>query len=203
MKFISIIIFLIILCYSAIAQDNFGAITYNVTIPSGKTADYVSDISWLGFGVEGRRFMSKNHTFGLLFAWQVMDQRLDDDVINIENGAVSGTQVRSINTFPIMFTAHYWFGKRRDTFRPYLGGGVGVYYIGQRLEIGLVALESNNWHIGFAPEAGFLVELSEGFNFLLSGKLNYALDAGTNLTGDENNTYLFWNINAGFAFTSW
>jgi len=40
-----------------------------------------------------------------------------------------------VNSLPILATAHFYTGKRRDQFRFYFGAGVGTYYIMQRLEI--------------------------------------------------------------------
>ena len=196
---------LILIITASVSAQSLGSITYNVSFPSGNLKDYVNDMSWRGFGMEGRWFSNKNISFGLSFAWTVFDQRTTE-LIQIVNegvsGAVSGTQVRVVNSLPILATAHYYTGKRRDQFRFYFGTGAGMYYIKQRLEIGLVAFNSDNWHFGLAPEAGVLISLNRDFTMIFNAKYNYAFSAGKPLGGGDDNTYEYWGINVGFVWQS-
>ena len=196
---------LILIITASVSAQSLGSITYNVSFPSGNLKDYVNDMSWRGFGMEGRWFSNKNISFGLSFAWTVFDQRTTD-LIQIVNegvsGTVSGTQIRIVNSLPILATAHYYTGKRRDQFRFYFGTGAGMYYIKQRLEIGLVAFNSDNWHFGLAPEAGVLISLNRDFTMIFNAKYNYAFSAGKPLGGGDDNTYEYWGINVGFVWQS-
>ncbi|RKY93267.1 MAG: hypothetical protein DRQ13_09685, partial [Ignavibacteriae bacterium] len=148
---------LILIITASVSAQSLGSITYNMSFPTSKLSDYIDKTSFKGFGLEGRWFSNKNISFGLSFAWTVYDQRVTDPIQIVNeglSGTISGTQVRVVNTLPMLATAHYYVGKRRDQFRFYFGTGAGMYYIQQRLEIGLVAIESDNWHFGLAPEAG-------------------------------------------------
>jgi outer membrane protein W len=69
------------------------------------------------------------------FSWNIWSY-LTGETINIENGAVTGTQIRYINSFPFFLNAHYYFGNKAETFRPYFGVNVGAYYILQRYDRG-------------------------------------------------------------------
>ncbi len=91
---------------------------------------------------------------------------------------MSGTQIRYINSIPLMLNAHYYIGGKRDQLRPYLGVNVGTYYITQRLDMGVYTLQNDNWHFGIAPEFGFLAEVSRGTYLTASGRYNYAFDSG-------------------------
>ena len=196
---------LILIITASVSAQSLGSMTYNVSFPTGKLNDYIDKISWRGIGIEGRWFSNKNISFGLSSGWNVFDQRTNE-LINIEkdgiSGTISGTQIRTINAVPILATAHYYTGKRRDQFRFYFGAGAGMYYIKQRLEIGLVAFESDNWHFGLAPEAGVLVSLNRDITMILNTKYNYAFSAGEPLGGGDNNTYAYWGINVGFVWQS-
>ena len=197
---------ILILIFSAsVSAQSLGSITYDVSFPSGNLKEYIDEVSWRGFGIEGRWFSNKNLSFGLSFAWSVFDERTND-LIQITNegvnGTVGGTQIRTVNSLPMLATAHYYTGKRRDQFRFYFGAGAGMYYIKQRLEIGLIALENDNWHFGLAPEVGVLVSFSREFTMIFNAKYNYAFSSGETLGGGDDNTYEYWGLNVGFVWQS-
>ena len=197
---------LILIITANVSAQSLGSITYDISFPTGNLSDFIDKTSFKGFGIEGRWFQSKNLSFGLSFAWTVFDERVSDPIQIVQDGVhgtVSGTQVRVVNSLPILATAHYYTGKRRDQFRFYFGTGVGMYYIKQRLEIGLVAFESNNWHFGLAPEVGVLLSFSRELTMILNTKYNYAFSAGTSLGGGDDNTYAYWGINVGFVWQSY
>ena len=200
MKWIYSIIILLLVSASVSAQS-MGSITYNVAVPTDKLDNYIDEISWRGVGLEGRWFQSSNLSFGVSFGWNVFDLRTGD-VIQIKEdnvgGAVSGTQLRYVNTFPMLATGHYYTGKKRDQARFYVGAGVGTYYILQRLD----AYESNNWHFGLAPEAGVLVTLSREVTMIFNVKYNYAFSSGEALGGGDNDVQ-YWGFNVGFAWQNW
>jgi outer membrane protein W len=196
---------LILIITASVSAQSLGNMTYNMSFPTGKLSDYIDKPSFKGFGMEGRWFSNKNISFGLSFAWTVYDQRVTDPIQIVNeglSGTISGTQIRIVNSLPILATAHYYVGKRRDQFRFYFGTGAGMYYIKQRLEIGLVAFESDNWHFGLAPEAGVLISLNRDFTMIFNAKYNYAFSAGKPLGGGDDNTYAYWGINVGFVWQS-
>jgi len=77
-----------------------------------------------------------------------------------------------------------------------------MYYIKQRLEIGLVAFESDNWHFGVAPEVGVIINFSREFTMIVNTKYNYAFSAGEALGGGDNQID-YWGINIGFVWQSY
>lgn len=190
---------------SAFSQEFISDFTWNFGFTADKLSEYIPNNSYKGFGIEGRRFFDKNISGGLSFGWNIFDQRIAEPIIIDEegfSGTISGTQIRYVNAFPILANAHYYLGKRKD-FRFFLGGGVGVYYILQRLDLGVWSLESNNWHFGLAPEAGFLIPFGDGeSNIIVTGKYNHAFSSGKTIGGNEDNSYSYWSLNFGFAFSS-
>jgi hypothetical protein len=205
MKTKIIILFICALSTTSFSQEFISNFTWNFGFPADKLSEFIPNNSYKGFGIEGRRFLNKNISAGLSLGWNIFDQRTSDPIMIDEEGfggTVSGTQIRYVNAFPILANAHYYIGKRRD-FRVFLGGGVGVYYILQRLDLGVWMLESNNWHFGIAPEAGILVPLGDGqSHIIVTGRYNYAFSSGKSLGGNEDNTYSYWSLNFGFAFSN-
>ena len=70
--------------------------------------------------------LQPNVSAGLLLGWNVFAEQTDQ-LISFANAEVSGVQYRYVNAFPIMATAHYYFGGRRNSIRPYVGGGAGTF----------------------------------------------------------------------------
>jgi hypothetical protein len=113
------------------------------------------------------------------------------------NATLSGKQFRYINAFPFLATGHLYLGTQGAT-RFFVGGGVGAFYMVERLEIGLAALEEKNWRFGAVPEAGLLMPVGDMYghqHIIISAKYNYVVgdDTRFDLTWWEVNLGLTWN----------
>ncbi|MCK5406589.1 MAG: hypothetical protein KAJ37_04010, partial [Candidatus Krumholzibacteria bacterium] len=126
------------------AQIGMGSVTWDVSGALGDQGDFVDAVSYRGFGLEGRSYLSRHFTVGLSFDWQVFDHQTSE-LIELEGGTLSGKQYRYINAFPILANLHLYAGDVHD-FRIYLGAGVGAMYIMERLQIGLATIEDNDWY---------------------------------------------------------
>jgi len=192
MKYISIIILVIISFVTAQAQSSFFGMTYDVSIPTGDTEKFTSGVQWRGFGLEGRWYTSKNITLGFAWDWSVFHET-SLETAELESGAaVTGNQNRTINSFPFLFTGHYYL-KGGSFVQPYFGLGAGVYFNKKRLDVGIYGFEEDNWQFGVAPEVGFLFPMDLGFNLLLKLKYNYAFESG------DAAAVSYLGINVGFA----
>ena len=202
MKKIIFILFSLVLTMNVFGQEVMSGLTYNMGTTVGETRDFVEDYSWRGFGFEVRNFRSDNFSVGGSFSWNLFDQKTSE-VIELENGAASGTQIRYLNAFPLFLNAHYYFGDGSSQLRPYLGLNVGTYYMIQRLEIGIFALESDAWHFGMAPELGFMITGMSGSSFFANVRYNYAFEAGDYVGGGKDWAYLGFNVGVAFSYNAW
>lgn len=186
---------------SAVAQNKLTALTYNVGFASGDTKKFIDEASWLGFGFDFRTYKDRKSPimYGFHFAWQVFDKRTSDTAV-FEAGAVTGVQRRYINALPFLLTGHYYVGNAQGT-KGFFGLGAGAYYIIDRLEIGVSAFESNNWHFGVMPEAGIQFPLAN-VDGLLSAQYHYAFKSGETVTG-EGRAESYWVISAGVGWKGW
>ena len=191
MRYVSIILLVIICSVAVQAQSSFFGITYDVSIPTGDTEKYVNGVQWRGFGLEGRWYTSKNITLGFAWDWNVFHES-SLETAELETGAVTGNQNRTINAFPFLFTAHYYL-KGGSFVQPYFGIGAGTYLVKKRLDVGIFTLEEEKWHFGLAPEIGFLFPMDLGFNLQVKLRYNYVIKNGD----AEAESYL--GINVGFA----
>jgi len=205
MKIKYIIAMVALFVCSSFAQELLTNVTWNIGIPVSKTNDYTTDVTYRGFTLSGRRFLDKYNSVGLMAGWNIFDEK-NYDPINVESdngsGTISGTQVRSVNVFPILAGFHHHYGNKKD-MRVFVGLNVGTYYILQRLDIGVYRIDNDNWHFGVAPEAGIIIPISsEETAIHIGGRYNYAFDSGTALGGSENNFYSYYELNIGFSFSS-
>ena len=164
--------------------------TYQTALTTGDAKDFVDQLSWRNVGVEARSMIGRSASVGLFLGWNVFHQDVDG---TISLGAVdaSGYQSRFVNAVPMLATAHWYFGGRSGP-RPYLGAGVGTYWIENRLELGQTAVTVDQWHLGLAPEFGVIIPTDAMAHSYLSVKYNYAFEAG-----DIQRSY--WTFGIGFS----
>lgn len=186
------------------AQDAVTVVNYEISVPTGDTKEYIDRTSFRGLGIDFRKFLGSENkvSVGGRFAWHVFDSGAITDTISIRTdeltGDVSGTQFRYINAFPIQGVFHYYFGEP-GRVNAYVGAGVGIYYIKQRFEIGLLATEANSWHFGVAPEFGVNFPFSDSVAANVNVMYNYAAASGTDVSGEKTG-YNYFSINVGLAF---
>ncbi len=200
MKYILIVSLVILLSINAFAQKGYGGISWNISVPTEELKDFIDETSFRGFGIEFRSFLTKHISVGGVTGWNIMDQRVDG-TIELDNGAITGTQIRYLNAFPIMLTSHLHLGSPRAAIRPFIGVGVGTYYVVERFEIGVNLFEANNWHLGFAPEVGFLFP-TDYVSIMTSIKYNQAFESGKSIT-KESKSFSYWGINIGILFPTY
>ena len=196
-KLKSIIILFLLLNVNLFAQDLLTGLTYSISVPTGKTSEYVSKTSFKGLSIDLRKFFSYNASVGFLVGWSAFEEETNKTFSTI-HGDITGEQSRLINSFPVLITTHYYLGEGRE-FRAFIGIGVGMYYFYHQLEQVEQNLESSKWHFGVAPEVGFVYLLESVYAFL-NVRYNYAFSAENEFTKiSTSQSYLTFNI--GFAFT--
>lgn len=157
----SILIFLVLLAsVPAVRAQVGGAWTFNYAMaqPLGSTADFTENTSFLGFVVEGRKFIpGEPLTVGGELGWQTFYQRVEGQVVSRPGVDVWGTQYRYINTFAGLFNIKYHVRPERMVV-PYAGIGLGPGYVYQRLDFGLWTLSDDSWRFVVRPDAGVLFQ---------------------------------------------
>lgn len=188
------------------AQDWWWGITYQMSaassLPTNSDSDvnFIEDYSFRGVGIDARYVASRDakYSIGFNVGWNVLNEKNDfgseRNTISLENADVTGTQLRYLNSVPLMANASYYFGSRGG-IRPYVGLNAGTYYIERRVDIGVVGIVEDNWHFGWAPEVGLVVPLGRPEVALLTTiRYNWAFSASG--TGDQK----YWGFNIGIAY---
>ncbi|HEU4366202.1 MAG TPA: hypothetical protein VFT13_12145 [Candidatus Krumholzibacteria bacterium] len=181
---------------SARAQDWYGAATWQISVPTGDTRDFVDETSFRGFGLDFRKVLATSTTLGIVTGWNVLHERRTGTT-EINNVSVTGTQDRTINSFPIMVGLHRYFGERRQP-RPYVGLNAGAFVIIRTFEIGVYSAEEDAWDWGIAPEAGIVIPTQSGAGVIINARYNWSFTSQDLSGADEDLTY--WGINVGFVW---
>ena len=194
---LAVFLFLALFAGAVNADDAIGVVTYDVSVPLADMKDFIDKTSWRGFGLEGRWLVKPNITLGLAWHWNTFYMN-SDELLEIENGNVSGNQFRILYGSPLMATA-FWYPRSpldNPGFMPYLGLGAGAIWMKERLEIGIVAVEESSWHFGLTPELGFMVPVGYYTNFIAGARYNYAFKSG------DSPEYQWFTFSVGFAWTN-
>jgi len=189
------IIFIVTFSISSFAQGG-GAwnFTYNMGFPIGETNDFLTKPSFRGFLIEGRGFVTNNLAIGGSGGWQVFYENLGWVTENVnETTTINGYKRKYINAVPLMATAHYYFFP--GNLMPYIGLGLGTYYIDARTYMGIYYIEDEAWHFGLAPELGLSIPFGSS-NAAFTANVKYNWAAKTKDTSGQS-----WiGVGVGFSY---
>lgn len=193
-----------IICFALTNRANAqwwqGAVTYQISFPTGDTKDFAGETSFRGVGLDFRKAFNENTTWGFFAGWNVFHERINESLeVQLDDvpGVVTGLQDRTLNAFPIMLNIHRYLGQSGG-IRPYVGLNAGGFINMERFEIGILSQDESRWDWGGAPEVGLVIPVQDRFTLLISGKYNYAFTGKSVIGTDINNSY--FNINIGFAW---
>jgi len=176
----------------ATAQEWTWGIDWSVSIPTGDTKEAIDKTSFRGIGIEGRKWIKRDTTFGLSASWNVFDQKgVETTEVPSLNGAVTGTQFRYLNVWPLFLNAHKYWGPRSGS-RFYVGLNAGGMIVERRVDIGLTTVQDTQWQWGGAPEVGFLLPRGRFLGFV-NVRYNYAFESG------DFSAVSFLGINVGLG----
>jgi hypothetical protein len=183
---------LLTLAVAVEASDVVGIFAYEIAIPTGETRTFIDKTSWRGFNLEFRSLMENSLSWGLSFNWNILYETTDQ-LIELEDGHLSGHQDRRVYSVPISAGLHYYFEDPRysEQISPYVGINGGAYRIEQVLNVGVYSIIDDNWHFGFAPEAGVVFPVSYTAQIIGRAKYHYAFKSGDSIN------YSYWSFSVG------
>ncbi len=167
---------------------------WNIGIPIGDTRDFIDQPSFRGFSIEGRGFVTDNMTVGGMAGWQTYYKSVGWVTEDIgETGKIYGFKRRYLNMVPILVTWDYYF--LPGNVMPYIGLGVGTYYIESRDFLGIYYIQGEAWHFGLAPEVGVTIPFgSGGAGLNVNFKYNWAAKT------QSNPSYSWLGMNIGLSY---
>lgn len=183
----------LVLTQSINAQSLYTSLTYNTGLPVGSTSDYISQYSWRGVGFEANWFLNDDMTLGVSTGWNVFYEEKTGEFTQ-DTKTVTGTRQHTINAFPVLMDWRYHFNEPYE-FRPYVGMGVGAYWINKSDEMGVFYSQYRQFQLGLSPVVGVLVPVGQVY---LNAGLRYNVAFKTQDDYTMDVTYL--GINVGIAW---
>lgn len=170
--------------------------TYQVSFPAGDTQKFVDEVSFRGAGLDFRRTLSGGTSAAVMMAWNVFHERTEG-TLDFGYGAVSGSQDRYINSFPVMIGILQYFGNKRST-RPYIALNGGGFVLIKTFRIGVTEIEEDEWEWGLAPEVGVVIPITTGAWFVVNGRYQWSPTSENIAQTEVDLTY--YQINVGFMW---
>jgi len=183
------------------AQQTYWTLNWDISKATSDTGDYIGDIGFRGISFDGRYFVKPQLTIGGFFGWNANNEKLNNgEPFEFQQdgttGHISGTQVRYLNTLPILVTSHYYMDSKKRSFKPYIGLGIGTVYTEQRTDFGLNSFYSDSWGFGAQPEIGAFI----GFNSYSGTGINVALRYLYGSSAGELDSLSMFSLAIGFGF---
>ncbi len=157
--------------------------SYLISSPTENTKECIDKTSYLGFSLEGRKFVSDHFSLGASFQWNAFFQDVTDPI----------PATNTMNAYPLMATLHL-YPTKNDKFIPYAGIGIGAVRVYQRVERVMSLDEKSAWLFGVAPELGAIVRLGTEVGMLFNIKYIHAFESGEMLTQS------FFSVSLGFLW---
>ncbi len=194
------VVFCLTLTGTGLAQKWSTAMSYQISLPGGDTKEFIESTSFRGMGLDFRKEINSATTVGLFFGWNVFYERTTKTIeINTDNpGALTGTQDRYLNSFPIMLSLQRSFGSSGG-LQPYVGLNIGGFIMAQELGIGLRLFSDTQWQWGGAPELGVIIPVDIDVDLVINAKYNYAFTGESAVGADVNHSYIMIGIGCAWS----
>jgi len=172
MKYALILLLLLVMASGAYAGNLIYAFTYEASMPAGDTKDFIDKMSPYGAGMEFRGFDNIPFPPGLSFSLSAHFNAFSEEV---------------------SYTAPVTLLRDEPPAVPYIGLGLGGYWIDIESEICGVKTDCSAWHFGLAPEGGVMIPVSPETLLMIAVRYNYAFDS--NEPGQQ-----FWTLALGVGY---
>jgi len=170
--------------------------SYIISLATASTHDFVSNASFLGFGLDWGHYLSNRASIGFNVRWHRFYQEDDRETHEIENAAITGKQYKLQSMLPLFPRIKFDLGSGESNIVPYVQLGLGPMYGQKYLTIGNFNSNNFGWQFGFAPEVGVYVRTGYGSTGAL---FSVRYDAG--LGTDAFPAYSAFNFSIGLRQT--
>ena len=178
---------------NAAAQNLWYGGSYGVAQSLSDTKTFSDDFSFRNLDLEFRAYQG-SVSLGGTIGWHVFHEKVIEatDLQDVPVTA-AGLQFRTINTVPVLLTAHKYFGDVGDP-RLYAGVGAGLAWSENTADIGILSVSNEEWGFAAMPEVGFMAPLNTFTEMYFNAKYQWT-------SGDIGARAIYFNI--GFLSKPW
>ena len=173
---------------------------YSMAFTSGDMANYISDPTYRGFGIQARHFFLDNKlSAGISFSWNGFYQDFGRRMEEFDGGAITSNMYRYLYTTNLDANLHFYPMDKESFIQPYIGIQAGPHYINKQAQVGSYLIEDDTWRFAFAPELGVTVPFGKDseWGFHTSARWNYTFFNRTNF---ESITYVHLNVGLSYSY---
>ena len=174
-------------------------LNWEIAFPTN--TDFLDETSFSNGRLEYRHLVNRKFAYGFSLGWYSADQKLDQQLFEEEDGsgAVFTDLVRQVYQLPFSVNGYYYFGSS-DSFRPYVGLGLGANYAEQEAFFNVFVVRDSNWGFYARPELGVHYMLNRGFGLAGYVSYNYATNSSDFFDEVDNLAHLGIGIGALWAW---
>jgi hypothetical protein len=180
-KYILFVIIAFVFFFPLKSNAQYGnefSLGYDFSIPLPDSKDFVSNASYVGFELKGKRYINPNMSVNLTMGWNVFFEE-SQELISLKNAEISGKQNRYINTMPMLLGVQYYIGNNKS--KPYVGLNTGFLYSIRRLQIGIYEETNNEWRFMMQSEAGCVININRSSDVSFGVSYSYAFPSTSDL----------------------
>ena len=169
-KLTLVLVLILVLSGMSFGQKWLAGAYYKVSFPGGNTKSFIDKTSFMGGGVEVRRFMGEIWSLGV---------SVDYSYFKRDNAGEDGRETRTLKSLPVMATIHLYV-QNNAAYMPFAGVRLGGFRISRTSESPAGTVSNDKWYLGFIPEVGAIFPLGNSVNLIGSFQFNYAAAEGIN-----------------------
>lgn len=162
----------------------------DLTLPLGKTAQFIPRAGLQGFAVSFRYYVKDNIGVGAGASFDGLSKK-DSGTTDYQDLTITAVHTKQLSFTTLLAKAYYAF-RGKKTFEPYVAVGAGAALAAQRLVTGYSALTDSRWHFAATPEVGVHVDIGQ---LVLLGAARVTFLPGSEAAPSQT----FANISLGVA----
>lgn len=143
-------------CYAQLKLHTFVDFEYSNGMPVGALRSYIPNKVFRGVHFSGRYFVKRNFTLGFNTGWNDFKTKRSREVYQTGKGTVSAVQLRYFHSCPFLISGYYYL-RSSHYVMPYVGGGIGWYWLKYEKYYGVFPIIRNFLRFGLSPEIGVMV----------------------------------------------
>lgn len=169
-------------------------VQWDMAKPTGAMTDFVENTSFSGISVDYRHCYKNNFILGGRAGWNGFYENAGLTDVENGNSTIYNRLENKTNVAPILFVVDYMF--RSDKFIPYIGFGIGGYFINSSVSSDIIGtLYTNSFHFGVSPEVGITIPfIISNFGLNISTRYNIAVATS------KASQYSWIDFNIGLSF---
>jgi len=127
---------------------------YGAFLPSGSQNDFIRNQTGQAFGLGLEAVFPKTFSVGLRTGYQYRSERLPRQIYQLESGAISAVQTRTLSVVPVLATGSVYFTGVNAPIRPYIQAGAGGAVVNYSKYWGTLVDREQAIRLAIAPAAG-------------------------------------------------